>query len=383
MPVHRTIPSRRSRKTSVPQTVIEEDGDGSEGDLELLYPDSDIEGDSPSTTSHASPVHMVPRAHSRRRSAHHIPRPPNSFICFRTYFCQLNNERAEGVRDHSILSQQAGKAWRALSPAEKKKFEDIAQQKRILHAQMYPHYTYSPAARTGGKGNLKKKQADDRDYEDYAPQPKRRKSRARARHLGLRIAVLDVVSEHEDALSFVGSEDSLIPRSSAPSPEPSLSQSPVLSPNSPPSSSESPDPVLCTPTLAFPEPIRVLDDEFVPTSDIPFLDLNAKVEDIQKVEDTLKVEDTKIQRFQRTPSLHHVGSQSFFKPDIPSQTRNTCTWHPTYSSDGTYILPTPFSPQSSPPADEYVVPINYDAVQFSNPFTLGSFELEMSSFDHF
>ncbi|KAF7367344.1 Transcription factor [Mycena sanguinolenta] len=367
MPVHRTVPPRRSRKPSVRQPAIRDDG--SDGDLQLLYPDSGVEGDPPSNTADASPAPTAHRAHSRRRSAHHIPRPPNCFLCFRTYFCQLNNERADGVRDHSVLSRQAGKAWRALSPAEKKKFEVIAREKKILHAQMYPNYTYSPAARTGSKGCPKKRQADDDcDYEDDPPQPKRRKSRARAQYLGLRIAV----SEHEDDVSFVRSEDPLsstaTPRSSAPSPELSFTQPLELSPNS--SSSKSADPVLCTPALTFSEP--VYDDEFVPTSDIPFLDLNAE-----------KIEETKIERLQRTPSLHDIATGSqFFKSDIPSQTRDTCTWHPTYSSDG-YILSTPFSPKPSPPTDEYVVPINYDAIQFTNPFSLGSFELEMSSFDHF
>ncbi|KAJ7275528.1 hypothetical protein B0H12DRAFT_264741 [Mycena haematopus] len=360
--------------STVPETMIQDDG--SEGDLELLYPDSDAESDSTSTTAHAAPAPTAPRSHSRHRSEQHISRPLNSFMCFRKHFCQLNNERGpEAVRDHSVVSQLAARAWKELSPAEKKKFKDIAQEKKKLHFQKYPGYTYRVAARSEGNGNRKKRKADDDcDYEDHVPQPKRRRSQARAQHLGLRM-VLDADSEREGNVSLVSSQESSLAstaRSCAPSPEPPCSrQSPELSPKSSPSfsSSESPDPALRTPTMTFPQLAH--DNEFVATSDIPFLDLNSE-----------KAEETKIERFQRSPSFEDVGSQ-FFKPDIPSQTRDSCTWHPTYSSDGSYILPVPFSPVSSPSADDGVPPINYDAVQFTNPFSFEPFELEMSNFDRF
>ncbi|KAJ7180872.1 hypothetical protein C8R46DRAFT_827606, partial [Mycena filopes] len=81
-----------------------------------------------------------------------IPRPPNSFIIFRTEFARLHRNRNRGprVRRDSIkdltrtVSAKAGDAWRQLSPAEKlhyKRLADIAKEK---HAIEYPNYQYRP-----------------------------------------------------------------------------------------------------------------------------------------------------------------------------------------------------------------------------------------------
>ncbi|KAJ7602044.1 high mobility group box domain-containing protein, partial [Mycena polygramma] len=76
-----------------------------------------------------------------------IPRPPNSFICFRTDYCVLNKQLdSDAVRDHRVVSQLAGKAWKALPPTERKYYEDMAKQKKKEHAEMYPDYAYAPVS---------------------------------------------------------------------------------------------------------------------------------------------------------------------------------------------------------------------------------------------
>jgi hypothetical protein len=251
------------------------DDEGWESPGELLYPDSDPETASDSTSQSRSstptvhpaqgpPVRQV--SHARRRSADHVPRPPNSFILFRSDYCVRNKQLdSEAVRDHALVSQLAGKAWRALSPAARKEYEDIAQEKKKEHAEKYPGYTYSPTSRSGGKGK-KRKAADDGDYEERA-----RQSKQRTRAQPLRVVVESQGSFSSANSTRKGSCVAPTVRTSASSPELARSQTPELSPNSS-SSSESPDPdpVICTPAITHPQ-----DDDFVPTSEIPPLNLYA------------------------------------------------------------------------------------------------------------
>ncbi|KAJ7837206.1 hypothetical protein B0H14DRAFT_2792037 [Mycena olivaceomarginata] len=347
MPVERSTPS---------YPVTQNQDDESLG--ELLYPDSDSETD---TSAHVAPHQAIRPSHGRKRPDHHIPRPPNAFICFRSEYCERNKRLPDGeiVRNHRVVSIDAGHAWRALTAAGRKKYEYIAKVKKELHAQMYPNYSYSPSVpRPGvkmGSGKKRKASDDDCDYEEREPQSKRRRSQPRAPRL--------VVDAGSPALSLISGPlygSSLAPaaRSSAPSPEPPRSQTPELSPKSS-SSYESPDLVLNTPAITFPQVVE--DDDFVPTSAIPPLDLYAA---------SSEKKDGRVGRYHRSSSLYDVGSQ-FFKADVPSQTRDLCMW---YNNDGTYFEPTADAPLPQSSWDDYetygLMPINYEEVQFSNPFEL-------------
>ncbi|KAJ7480165.1 hypothetical protein B0H11DRAFT_1271763 [Mycena galericulata] len=345
MPVDR-IASRRSRRQLTPQTI------GYDEELEnceLLYPESDAE--TPPISGSPSPLSIAPRtapaprvSHARQRPADHIPRPPNPFICFRTDYCVWNKQLdSGGVRDHRLVSKLAGQAWQALDSASREKYEAIAQEKKKQHALMYPDYAYMPTSRSGAKGK-KRKAADDCDYEERpVPSKRRRRSRGSVQSL------------------------TLPARSSAPSPEWERLRTPELSPDT---SSESPDPDLAgfrrIPSTASLHLELEHDCDFVATADIPPLDLYAGAPEQKK--------ETKADRSLRPSSSFDVGTQ-FFKADISQQARDLCMWYNADGTQNTSISTIAFSPATG--ADPGLLPINYSAVKFTNPF-----QLEMEDLFH-
>ncbi|KAK7064654.1 HMG box domain-containing protein [Favolaschia claudopus] len=378
MPIHQAIPSRRSRRISVPELH-----DGSDEDLELLYPDSDSETQS---TSSIPPVHAAPSAsrtaHSRRRSEDHIPRPPNPFICFRSEYCEKNKLRgAAEIRDHREVSRLAGVAWRALSLPEKKKYEDIAREKKSIHAQMYPGYSYTPGPRPGMKGQGKRRRVDDDgDYEEHVAKFKRRRSRVYSQQY--KPEPVSSLLDNAPSSSFPSSpvEESFlepVPRSSAPSPDPRLSHNtPELAPNSSASSSVSPlpEPAPYTPLSFVPEIASDDMDDFIPTADIPPLDLYSPSSYSDDLE--IKIDRSQHQAYSQTDP---VGSQ-FFKTGVPNQTRDMFIW---YNSDGTFAHPQLAAASSSASSSKQVEPqcdawtTNYEEASWANPF-----ELSMSDIFH-
>lgn len=86
-------------------------------------------------------------SHSRKKEEGHIPRPPNAFIVFRS--CLWSNEDFRSLEsDHRNVSRIAGERWRNLSDDEKEPFVQMAKEAKALHAKMYPNYKYSPSHRT-------------------------------------------------------------------------------------------------------------------------------------------------------------------------------------------------------------------------------------------
>ncbi|KAJ6493257.1 hypothetical protein C8R45DRAFT_1136316, partial [Mycena sanguinolenta] len=74
-----------------------------------------------------------------------IPRPRNSFFCFRPVYVRNAKEQARldsetGSKNQTTLSKDAGYAWHALSPAQRAPFERQAQREKQAHAKKYPEY---------------------------------------------------------------------------------------------------------------------------------------------------------------------------------------------------------------------------------------------------
>ncbi|KAJ7139599.1 hypothetical protein C8R44DRAFT_764907 [Mycena epipterygia] len=352
MPRVRSVPSRVSQRSST-------DDVGSECESwpgELLYPDSDAEtvvskSRSASPVVKSSPPPPTRTSHARQRPEHHIPRPPNPFILFRTDYCVLNKQAPGGVRDHRMVSRLAGQAWNQLDMVSREKYVVRAEERKRLHAIQYPDYSYAPSSRSKGK---KRKAEDDCDYEERVPQskPRRRSPRGSAQSLGVGV-VVDAESPSPTDSTRKRARLAPTTRSASPSPELDRSQTPELSPNT---SSESPDPepILHTPTTSL-QLVHDVDD-FVPTADIPPLDLYADAPDKKKV--------IEIDHSLRPSLSYDVGSQ-FFKAEIPKQARDVCMW---YNTDGTYNASNETSSDSWPNDAADLLPINYSAVQFTNPF---------------
>ena len=151
-------------------------------DLNLLYPESPSA--SPSPTTPAAPLSPADDAgepevdpespqltpsqralltgarssHSRKRDPTHIPRPPNAFMLFRSDLCT----RITVERDHRQISRIAGIRWRALTPAERVPWQQLADEAKRQHALKYPGYKYTPVYRKdrGVKSKPKHDQAE-------------------------------------------------------------------------------------------------------------------------------------------------------------------------------------------------------------------------------
>ncbi|TFK38057.1 hypothetical protein BDQ12DRAFT_683892 [Crucibulum laeve] len=93
----------------------------------------------PSATTHT-------KSHARRKEEGHIPRPRNAFIFFRSQYCA--QQRALFPPNHKFdqnkLSREAGAYWKGLDREAKRPFLKLAEQEKEDHQAKFPNYTYSP-----------------------------------------------------------------------------------------------------------------------------------------------------------------------------------------------------------------------------------------------
>ncbi|KAF8901506.1 hypothetical protein CPB84DRAFT_1777471 [Gymnopilus junonius] len=67
------------------------------------------------------------------------PRPPNSWVCFRSNYIHRN--RPDEAR---VLSKMASRVWRSSGEELKSYWAEVAQQKLKEHQEKYPGYKYQP-----------------------------------------------------------------------------------------------------------------------------------------------------------------------------------------------------------------------------------------------
>ncbi|KAG7085610.1 hypothetical protein E1B28_003160 [Marasmius oreades] len=104
---------------------------------------------SPSMSSSTTPSESSrPQTPPRKGDPDWVARPRNCFFIFR---CEYIKEHSRGGKDAPLLgtndqglSKRAGQAWRRLSPAEKAKYERLADAERIQHARDHPDYRFRP-----------------------------------------------------------------------------------------------------------------------------------------------------------------------------------------------------------------------------------------------
>ena len=97
---------------------------------------------------------------SKYKRSDHVPRPPNSFMLFRSavYRKEIVNEKLQGD-----LSIAAGKMWKSLSDEQKAPWVEKALQIREEHAQRYPGYRFRPGNRMTVRGAKMKPKQGRRD----------------------------------------------------------------------------------------------------------------------------------------------------------------------------------------------------------------------------
>ncbi|KAF9467783.1 high mobility group box domain-containing protein [Collybia nuda] len=147
----KTLPTRRSSLRFKHDPIIYDQQGWQKLPAHPHYPTTPL---SDATSSSSAPVqlngstscspHIVHKSSTRRgKKADHIPRPRNSFICFRSEFYKLKKKNPGGY-DQNEISKEAGRVWTLLTPAEKQPFEEMAKREKEDHQLRYPTYSYAP-----------------------------------------------------------------------------------------------------------------------------------------------------------------------------------------------------------------------------------------------
>ncbi|KAK7471942.1 hypothetical protein VKT23_000048 [Stygiomarasmius scandens] len=258
-------------------------------------------------------AHSSPRSHTQKRSnTKHIPRPPNAFMLYRSHFWSTQKDTIP-ERDHRQISRLTGVMWNQLPEDQKEVFRREAEAVKKEHMAKFPDYKYAPS-RDGYAGTKKNTSLGRRGSGSVAKntkikakctngtcvsRPKKQKAR--------RVPQAEVKKCQELAEKLL-SNDALytMERSPSPSPVPVPAQAHEDDPDADadgdtedesttgtdmdneadsedvePKIEASPD--LSTPKCSYPFDVQYKsqldsDDEeniFVPTEDIPPLDLSA------------------------------------------------------------------------------------------------------------
>ena len=82
--------------------------------------------------------------HSRKKPINHIPRPPNAFILFRSYFIKSQHVSSEIETNHSTLSKIIGLTWKNLPNEERQIWHARAKAALEDHKRKFPSYAFKP-----------------------------------------------------------------------------------------------------------------------------------------------------------------------------------------------------------------------------------------------
>lgn len=140
--------------------------------VRILSPTSSIGSESSSvlTASTSTSSHV---SHRRRRSTvsdnerrpkkgdeDYIKRPENAFILFRRKCCEDRNQTLEDTGEdmapvkkqrQADLSKTISQQWKSLPAEDRSYWEDLAEEKKKEHEQLYPKYVYRPQRVKKGK----------------------------------------------------------------------------------------------------------------------------------------------------------------------------------------------------------------------------------------
>lgn len=235
----------------------------------------------PSTSSSSSELSDISSepfvrrpSHSRKRQEGHIPRPPNAFMLYRSDFWRRYKEHPF-EKDHRRISCIAAICWKALSQHERAVFEAYAEDEKRRHAEKYPGYKYAPSS---GKAKFVKKKVVKKNVEED-------EKCGRVASLIMRGCVGSDLEREIQKMSIGSSSPSASP-SPTPTPPRRLRPSTARRTKKPASpvtslvaeSEVAPKlEVLRTPELSLNHFTcsYTAGDEFIPTNDIPRLDLPA------------------------------------------------------------------------------------------------------------
>jgi hypothetical protein len=96
------------------------------------------------------------QAHTKKKPENHIPRPPNAFILFRSYFIKSQHVSTEVETNHSTLSKIIGLTWQNLPEEERQLWHSKAREALDEHKRKFPKYAFRPV-QTKAKGAASEK----------------------------------------------------------------------------------------------------------------------------------------------------------------------------------------------------------------------------------
>ncbi|KAJ3994222.1 hypothetical protein F5050DRAFT_1809804 [Lentinula boryana] len=233
----------------------------------------------------------------KRKGNDHVPRPANAFIVFRSHWWSENKACPSVETDHREVSRIVAHHWNMLSEEERLPFRQEAEARKRQHAVQFPDYKYAPGTRKSVK-------------------PRKKVSRdSRAEKAKCDKIVGDYFLQKQESLNI---EDPEIKRESY---TPELVASPP--PRSPSTNTSNDYELLYSHSPCL--------EEFVPTDDIPPLDLS--------------LPDIKIE-FEGKQSPFLVTNE--FEQQPLSITYNT-SWNPTTTEShlGSPVPITPFPSEIS------------------------------------
>ncbi|KAJ7641094.1 hypothetical protein FB45DRAFT_999919 [Roridomyces roridus] len=91
-----------------------------------------------------TPPRPIRRSTRKKIDSNHIPRPPNAFMLFRSWFINSGHVPTEVETNHGTLSKIIGFAWRRLAEEDKQSWHDEARTVLAEHKRIFPTYVYRP-----------------------------------------------------------------------------------------------------------------------------------------------------------------------------------------------------------------------------------------------
>ncbi|KAG6813688.1 hypothetical protein H0H92_008536 [Tricholoma furcatifolium] len=197
-----------------------------------------LKPNSPSFFHHLLLITIMP-AVDRQQSASSIPRPPNSWILYRSAMVNLIPPPEPGTsRSQADVSKLISTMWKYEEDSVRREYERRAEEKKLEHAAMYPHYRYAPKSkeekeeiRRAKEESRKRKKTKKARYSPMADAATSRRRRS-ARNPPLTSHSVPYLSprtpEHTD-----GGPSPPMSAAPSPSPEPSEPPEPFSAQNEP------------------------------------------------------------------------------------------------------------------------------------------------------
>ncbi|KAF9542271.1 hypothetical protein CPC08DRAFT_445321 [Agrocybe pediades] len=107
---------------------------------QIIKPSWNIERPVYITPARPSKDRPSKKSHAKKKAPGHISRPMNKFMLFRHNFDDQKVIPPGVARNHTVISDYAGKVWHYLTPEQKEPWSKLADEVRIEHHVAHPNY---------------------------------------------------------------------------------------------------------------------------------------------------------------------------------------------------------------------------------------------------